>query len=130
MTLKDAVQEKAEEDTTVSIPKYSQTYELLNHTQSKGLQVDYKFSRLSSIYGENLNAIELIFTNKWNSVITDIRATDLVILYTSPLLLQNWILINSSPAATQKDRSGSWNFIAVVWKRMCGVCRWGRGWRI
>eukprot|EP00484_Ammonia_sp_Unknown_P027652 CAMPEP_0197037556 /NCGR_PEP_ID=MMETSP1384-20130603/14733_1 /TAXON_ID=29189 /ORGANISM="Ammonia sp." /LENGTH=1385 /DNA_ID=CAMNT_0042467871 /DNA_START=77 /DNA_END=4234 /DNA_ORIENTATION=+ len=40
--------------------------ELLNHTHTTGLQIDYEFMRQQSRYGVRFNQIRLIFENKWD----------------------------------------------------------------
>jgi len=40
--------------------------ELLNHTHTQGLQIEYEFVRKQSRYGPKFNQIELIFSNKWD----------------------------------------------------------------
>ena len=40
--------------------------ELLNHTHTQGLQIDYDFMRQQSRYGVRFNQIRLIFENKWD----------------------------------------------------------------
>merc|ERR1712038_573793 len=41
--------------------------ELLNHTHSQGLQIDYEFVRGQSRHGAHYNQIRLKFENKWNT---------------------------------------------------------------
>eukprot|EP00486_Rosalina_sp_Unknown_P008401 CAMPEP_0201577864 /NCGR_PEP_ID=MMETSP0190_2-20130828/24429_1 /ASSEMBLY_ACC=CAM_ASM_000263 /TAXON_ID=37353 /ORGANISM="Rosalina sp." /LENGTH=776 /DNA_ID=CAMNT_0048010367 /DNA_START=364 /DNA_END=2697 /DNA_ORIENTATION=+ len=40
--------------------------ELLNHTHTQGLQIDYEFMRQQSRYGVRFNQIRLIFENRWD----------------------------------------------------------------
>merc|ERR1712079_456101 len=40
--------------------------ELLNHTHTKGLQIEYEFVREQSRHGVKYNQIRLSFTNKWD----------------------------------------------------------------
>merc|ERR1719445_1119822 len=47
--------------------------QLLNHAGSKGLQIDYAFSRKPSDHGPDFLRIRLDFTNKWNEDITSVK---------------------------------------------------------
>merc|ERR1711933_139361 len=40
--------------------------ELLNHTHTQGLQIEYEFVRQQSRYGVRFNQIKLIFENRWD----------------------------------------------------------------
>ncbi len=40
--------------------------ELLNHTHTQRLQIEYEFVRQPSRYGARFNQIKLIFVNKWD----------------------------------------------------------------
>eukprot|EP00488_Nonionellina_sp_1-RS-2012_P000363 TRINITY_DN1102_c0_g1_i1.p1 TRINITY_DN1102_c0_g1~~TRINITY_DN1102_c0_g1_i1.p1 ORF type:complete len:170 (+),score=50.95 TRINITY_DN1102_c0_g1_i1:481-990(+) len=40
--------------------------ELLNHTHTQGLQIEYEFVRQISRYGQRFNQIKLIFMNRWD----------------------------------------------------------------
>merc|ERR1712228_1102879 len=46
--------------------------ELLNHTHTQGLQIEYEFVRQQSRYGHKFNQIKLIFTNKWDKAMKGI----------------------------------------------------------
>eukprot|EP00455_Lapot_gusevi_P043016 TRINITY_DN5185_c0_g1_i4.p1 TRINITY_DN5185_c0_g1~~TRINITY_DN5185_c0_g1_i4.p1 ORF type:complete len:262 (-),score=61.20 TRINITY_DN5185_c0_g1_i4:60-845(-) len=63
----------------ISLPKYGLSGELLNHRNSGGLQVDYAFSRDSSLYSRAMNAVALTFANRKDFNLQFIRCSDAVI---------------------------------------------------
>eukprot|EP00003_Mantamonas_plastica_P001269 TRINITY_DN1091_c0_g1_i3.p1 TRINITY_DN1091_c0_g1~~TRINITY_DN1091_c0_g1_i3.p1 ORF type:complete len:1160 (-),score=485.32 TRINITY_DN1091_c0_g1_i3:900-4343(-) len=64
------------EGTTYNIPQTSATMALLNHMNAAGLNIDYCFLRRQSIFGQQMNTVQLTLRNHKDYAINNITCED------------------------------------------------------